>query len=448
MSIENQLINVQTWVESGLGELLVNCPVLDPANGITNLDLSNFNKLPAQLGDTVLGTVPSRFRNQNSLVITKTGVVQKQFPLSVTNVLSNNITSNASNHVFNNMKNWVESQKSSRLSEVGIELETRLNTQFDSAYVVANDQNPNDGEIQDITSGPYRFFANGWALNSNVIPAYNTYVQLIRALALYRNFGFVDSNTVFILPDLVVPNIIDGGFSNFTPDRGNQTSKTWKIPVQAQCNFFASSLLPTHLSGSVGNSNSFLTLVSVVQNNGIITELTFSGAAANDPNAIKRGDLIQFATTNGFTFIRPWGHNTTDTPVQVKAISDVASNGAGEVTIPIYPALNFNSIDPEQNIPFNPPVGTTLAGIPPDHVCGIIMSGSPFYFAAPSLPAQPPYPTGVVTHDKYPSVSMRYYNGWQLGQDTGIDIFDMIYGSYLHGDYCQQIMFPLNPAGY
>ena len=190
-----------------------------------------------------------------------------------------------------------------------------------------------------------------------------------------------------------------------------------------------------------------LTVVATNESNGIVTQITFSGAAPNDPDAIKRGDLIQFLTTPlagiPFRYLQFIGRNLSQVPVQVRALSDHGSDGGGNVTVQLYPSLVSDPTNPDNNIPFSVQAGQQ-AGIPPTHKAGIIMSGKPFFFASPKLPDQTPYATAQISDPKT-ALTLRHYHGWDFANNLGLWVYDLIYGCTLTAEYSQRMLFPDTP---
>lgn len=443
MTVENILQNVQTYTKADLGYLVFASIVLNPESRILTTALKNFNQtVPNNLGDTITFRRRYQYRTQNSLVVQNQAIEQLVQSLSVTNVSATDTSFSAQNYIFN-LEDYMDEIGKPRMINMGIQIERDLFTQFTSEFRVNNGQSPLNGSVVDVGSGPFRFFANGWAPGSNVIPVYNDVTQLARSRVLFRNFGAAPDNCLSILADTVEPSLVGSALNQFVVDRNEDYGMTWKIGSQGGCRYFSTPLLPTHTAGVVGNNGDLLTLVSVTENNGIITELTFSGAPGLQANAVVYGDRLQFDASSLYNFrYLAWnGKQLTQVPVQVRATANVDSDAGGNVTIPIYPALNLNSDQPGQNIPFTPPAGIT-AGILPTHRAGCMMSGDPFYFACPKLPDQPPFPTVVVNDETYGHLALRHYYGTVFKQNLMSDVIDTIYGSTLVPENCMAMIFP------
>lgn len=443
MTVENVLQNVATYTKADLGYLIFASVVLNPESRILTTALKNFNRtVPNNLGDTITFRRPYQYRTQNSLVANNQAIEQLVQTLSVTNVSLTDTSFSDQNYIFN-LEDYMEEIGRSRMIEMGISIERDLFTQFAAEFRVNNDQSPVNGQVVDVGSGPFRFYSNGWAIGDTVIPPYNDVTQLASSRVLFRNFGASPTNCISIIPDTVEPGIVGNALNQFVVDRNEDYGMTWKIGSQGGCRYFSTSLLPTHEAGVVGNNGEILTLTGTNENNGIITELTFSGATPNQAGAVLYADRLRFDPSTAFNFrYLAWnGKQLTVVPVDVRATADVDSDGAGNVTIPIFPALNLNATQPGQNIPFSPPVGIT-AGILPTHRVGCMMSGNPFYFACPQLPSQEPFPTVVVNDETYGHLSLRHYYGTVFKQNLKSDVIDTIYGSTLVPENCMAMIFP------
>lgn len=443
--------NVRRYLNSSLGYLQNTSVLFRTDSRLLNLDLKNFNKTATgNLGDTTTFKRNLRSRAQNSLVVTQQGIEQLVQTLSVTNQTSADFTYTDEAEIFNiDPNNILPQTHQSRLAEIATDLETRLFAQFTADFRVNNANSPDNGELVDPNSGPYRFFANGWQINQDTIPVWSDITELSSAQQAFRIYGFSPTNPVVILPAEAQPKLAGNAFNQFVLKRNESWGFTYEIGDYAGFRFFTSALLHTHISGSVGNSTNVLSVVSTNESNGIITEITFSGATPNDPNAIKASDRIQFSQLNSFSFLRYTGHQlAAQLPVQVRSIADIPSDGAGNVTIPIFPALNFNSSSPQQNIPFSIPIGQQ-AGVLPNYVGGIIMSGDPFYFANPRLGKTTPWPSEFLSpeldEDNLTVLDLRHYYGYQRpGTNSHSSIIDGVYGSALVPENCMTLVFPAN----
>lgn len=438
----NILQNVQRYMDAQLAWLINYSVVLNPKTNIANTRFKEFNKIPGNLGDTVTFDLAPRAQTQESLVISDQGSEQRVQSLSVTQALSSNYTFNAEQYIFNVM-DYMDKFGKSRMYEIGAKMEKDLLRQVTSSFVVRNSQSAQNGQIVDVASGPYRFFANGWTIGDESIPVYNSVTQLDRCRVQFRNYGAAQDNCVSILPDIIQSDIVGNALNQFVEKRNEEYAMGWKIGNQGGCNYYQTNLLPNHQAGAVGdatNPGNVLTVVSTNETNGVITEITFNSPLTSQTDALVNGDLIQFDATNNFRYLTFIGHFLSDFPVQVRCTADVDTDGSGNVTVPIYPSLVNTSADPNQNINQSLTAGRT-AGVVPSHKAGVIMSGKPFYYAAPELPDEIPFPTVHRSHEGT-ALSLRNYWGTVFKQNQRSYVYDVIYGSTLVAENTMRICIP------
>lgn len=416
----NFLVNVQTYNESNLALLLNSFAFISTSNK----KFQRFNDdIPKNLGDTVLFDLPPRFTTTASLVASFQSADQRFMSLTVNKPVSVSYEFTAQEFIFN-VRDYMDKFGKSAVAELGSKIEA------DVASVAE--------------TSTFRFFGDG-------VTAISSYGQLASALAFFRNFGAAKENTKGYLSDLTYPQIVNSGLQQFALARNNREAMSWEVGSFSNCEWYQSNLLKTHTSGTVGNSGVTLTVVSVVFNAaGGVTQITFSGAAANDPNAVKRYDKFVFSDgvvgQPNIRFLTFIGHQPSQCPVQFSAIADAASNGAGEVTVTLaggpsnMPALQATS-GSTQNItsPIVPGMKVTAL---PSHRCGLITAGKPLFLAMPRLPEEVPFPTSAIT-DPDSGASLRQYFGSLFGQNQRGMIHDAIYGYTLVPEYSLMIALPL-----
>jgi hypothetical protein len=137
------------------------------------------------------------------------------------------------------------------------------------------------------------------------------------------------------------------------------------------------------------------------------------------------------------TFI---GHKLSQAPVQVRAEANAASDGAGNVTVNIYPPLQVGANN-NQNIN-NAVVPGMQVTVLPDHRCGLLMAGNPLFLAMPRLPEEVPFPTSSEV-DPDSGASIRQYYGSLFGQNQRGMVHDVIWGSALVDEYAMMIALPM-----
>jgi len=411
----NILQQVITYNESNLALLLNSFCFLSTANK----KFVGFNdSVPKNLGDTVSFDLPPRFTTTNSLVVTFQPAVQRVQNLTVDQQASTAYEFSAQQFIFN-VRDYMPKFGKSATSELGTQVESNV--------------------AQLAETNTFRFYGDG-------INPINSYLQLANALAFFRNFGAVPTDTKGYLSDLTFPLIVNSGLNQFTTDRGNKEAMSWEIGDFSKCEWHQSNLLKTHLAGTEGNEGSTLTVVSTtLDGNGAVIAITFSGTnAASDVNSIKQYDKFQFSDgvsgqTNArfLTFI---GHKQSQSPVQFRATANAASTAGSQVTVNIYPPLQVNA-GQDQNLN-TPIVAGMQVSVLPDHRCGLIISGNPLFLAMPKLPEEVPFPTSIAM-DPDSGASIRQYYGSLFGQNQRGMVHDVIWGSTLVDEYAMMVALPI-----
>lgn len=417
----NILKNVQTFQKSSLALLQNMGPFCSP--DIMNMMFRNFNEdYLSNLGDTITFNRPVRYSTQSGLVVTNFQSTQQLFETLVVDQSANiAFAFNARDLIFN-VDTFLDGFGRSAVGELSTTIQSDV--------------------ASEIEKSTYRYY--GDTTGGAVI---NSYGQLAKALAKYANFGApTDVKRKVILPDTAVPDIINNGLQQFAINRNNQDANTWQIASTMNADFYMSNLLPNHYSGTVGEEAIELTVTAVSLDG---TQITMTGANVSDADSIKANDILVFdydnATTgiNALFFQTYIGHLPSQQKPQGRAVTNVGSDGAGEVVVTVNPAMIY---DPT-NTNANRNLTATLIGVKvrvlPSHKCGVIISGNPFYLAMPALPEKLPYYTAN-QYDSVNGTSIRLVYGSQYEGDTYGFIYDAIWGKKLVADYAMRLIFPLD----
>lgn len=424
---DNIFQQVKTYQKSDLALLLNSCCLLNNAN----TKFKDFEKTEANLGSSVSFDLPPRMISTNGLKVTFQNVEQRQHTLSVTQAANTSFAFSAEQFIYN-AEQYIDGFGRAAMAELANKIESDLSLNF-----VSRVRTGNTGSYQ-TNSGPYRFYGDGTT-------AINSYKQLAKMLTLYKNYGAPKDNIKVFLPDIVVPDIIGDGLGQFAPKRNDDIAMSWELGSFNGVTYYTSNLFPVYESGNLGEAGTTLTLVSTNDPSGQnVTELTFSGAGGADANAVKSGDLGEFADNVGsFTNLRYLtfiGHHVSANKVQLRVIEDAASSG-GNVTVKITPALVWaENKNKNLNVPLQAGMQFTFA---PSHHAGLIMGGSPLFVGMPKLPNEVPFPTSNEI-DSDTGVSMRSYYGSKFGENERGQIKDAIWGSTLVPEYCMRILFPVS----
>lgn len=429
---DNILQTVATYQKSFLARLLnMNCFV-----STTNKKFKDFQNMTANLGSSVTFDTPPRMISNNGLVVSSFDSIQQNTQtLTVDKARNVNFAFDASQLVFYIDNNDYRAPfEKSAIKELGSYIEQ------DIASV--------------IPSNTYRFYSSGVTGSGPYAPAaIDSFTQLATILARQDEYGSADDFKLY-LPNLSIPSIIGTGLSQFALDRNNRIANSWEVGEFQNASTYRSNLLPLHTSGTTGNSQQLLTVVSVTrQSDGGITSILLSGATISDTNAVKADDVFEFKATSSADapkFLSYTGHATTALPFQFRATADAGGVAVtGNVTISVSPVIyDATSVSGNplvarnQNVNVTIAAGQTVLGVP-THRCGLLTTGNPFYLAMPRLPDQPPFPT-FNEADEDTGASLRFTTGSQFGGNSYGSILDCIWGKKLVDIYSTRLIFPTN----
>ena len=397
------------------------------------------------LGSTVTFDLPPRFTTTNGLVASFQPAVQRVQALTCDQATNTSYEFTAQERIFNVEKDTEEYIKvfgKSANAELasGVEINVAMNCNSSvPVNTIINGQTVPTGALH-VESGPYRFFGDG-------VTPINSYQALAQMIANFKNYGAVREGIKTYLSDLMIPAIVGTGLNQFAMKRNDEIAMSWDVGNfgTPPTDYYQSNLLPIQVAGDVGNLGQVLTLVSVNDPTGAnVTQMTFSGASVSDANAIASGDLLQFqdgvSGQPNMRFLTFIGHNPSGQPVQFRATANAGSNGSGNVTINIYPALVWQSgANQNLNNPLSP--GMQVKALP-THRCGLVVGGNAFFLSMPRLPDQYPFPTAA-EYDEHTAVSMRMTYGSLFGQNQMGLIHDVTWGSVVVPEYSMRIAIPI-----
>lgn len=425
---QNTLQQVQTYQRGHLALLTNYGCFIHTANTL----FKEFEKMEANLGTSVTFDKPPRYVTTNTLVANFQPSTQLVETLTVNQGVNTSYAFSTQQFVFN-VHDYLDTFGKSAIAEIGAQVEGNVALNAMSGVVNNDPSSPTFGSF-DPTSGPFRFFGDG-------VTAINSFGQIAQMLANFRNFGSPTTELRVYLPDTIEPQIVNSGLNQFVMDRNEEIANSWYLGRFSNAQFYRSNLLPTHVSGDLGQSSTTLTLVSTNDPTGAnVTQLTFSGAGT-DTNAVFYGDIGQFIDNTGQLRFLTWiGHFPTSQPVQFRATAAAASSG-GNVTVNIFPALCWQPGNANQNLTIPLTAGMT-AQFTPSHRCGLVVSGNGMFLGMPKLPDQPPFPTSNES-DPETGISVRLTYGTLFGQNQQGFINDAIWGSHLVPEYSMRIAFPV-----
>jgi hypothetical protein len=435
---DNILQQVATYQKESLAFLLNSMVFVSTAN----TKFKDFPTKVAQLGQTVNIQLQNRYTTTVGLVASIQATVERLQSLTCDQAANSSYGFTAQDFMFN-ADQYMDSFGKSAMVELASYIEENVGKNATSSVPVmtvnSNGQSVPTGALY-TNSGPYRFYGDGTT-------PINSFGQLAQMLANFRNYGNAGDIKVY-LPDVYVPSIVNSGLNQFALNRNNDLAMSWELGRFNNATFYSSNLLPIHYAGNVGDNGQTLTVVSTNDPTGAnITQITFSGASNNDVNAIKANDLLQFNDDVGsfpnLRYLTFTGHAPSASPVQFRATADAESNGSGQVTVNIFPALQ-STPGANQNLTNAIQAGMQVSVLP-SHQSGLVVSGNAFYIAMPALPNTDPYKSSN-QYDMDSGVSIRNYYGYVLGQNQNLYVNDCIWGSTLVPEYSMRLAFPLSPS--
>ncbi len=435
----NILQTVQTYQKAELAWLLNSFVGIS----ISNKKFKNFNDLVANLGDTVTFDLTPRYVSYAGLVITEQPSVQRVQSLVCSQAENVSAAYTDQQFIFN-VRDYMDRFGIAAMKELGTQIEKDILKNFVSGVTVNDPQNSNFQGAQ-VNSGPFRFYGDG-------VTPINSYTQLAQSVANFEDFGAATHKMMAILPTANIPAIIGTGLNQFATNRNNDIAMSWELGKFANTEWYESNLLPTHVSGTIGNTaapNNLMTVVSTNDPTGVnVTTITFSEpTTGTDANAIKAGDLFQFVDgisgKPNMRFLTFIGHSVSQQPVQFRAIADAATV-SGVVTVQVQTINGVGLVwaqNQNQNINNTIVAGMKVTPLP-SHRAGILMSGDQFYLAMPRLPDESPFTTVNMT-DADSGASIRHYFGSQFGMNNRAYVRDSIWGSTLVSENSMRMIFPL-----
>lgn len=446
---DNILQQVRTYQQWTLGFLQNYCAFVKTGN----TKFENFQNLTANYGNKVA------FRKRNKTIAARglkavfSPFEQEIQELTVTQSANVAHTINNQERIFNLEKPGEQFMKElgrDDVAQLGTEVEKDIALNLTSSVEIQDkDGLPTGDKLVD--SGPYRFFYTGVSDGGSgraIVDPLTSYQQLAQMMANFRNIGTVYQGVKAYIPDTIVPTIVGNGLQQFVPRRNDDIAMSWEIGKYGspEVDYYQSNLLPIHTAGTIGDTwpVNELTVVSTNDPTGEnITQITFSGAPADDPDAIKYADMLEFVDgvsgQPNLRWLTFYGKHPSAQKVQFRARADAASIGTN-VTVNIYPALSSVS-GPKKNISQNIVAGMKVQ-VMPSHRAGGIISDNALYIAMPKLPDQRPFDSSS-EYDPETGVSMRFTYGSKFGENEKGLIYDSLWGSTLVPDYCSRILLPV-----
>lgn len=409
-----------------------------------NKQFKDFQNFTGQLGDTVTYDLQPRFNVSAGLVANFQSLDQRFQSITCGSALNCSYTYTSQQFIFQ-INNYLEKFARSSAITIGSQTEADLLRLIDGTMVYNDPQQTGPNFGQTVTnSGPYRFFGDG---ETDI----TSYEQLSKALYEYQEIGYDHMGVMGLLPMNKISKIVGTGQQLFTPDRGNETAKSWMVGEFQDCNWYKSNLLPTHIAGRIGaNSTPANRIITVTAVNFIdgqgTTQITYTEPTGSTyADAFHVGDLMEVVDgTAGYTDVRALtfvGNQLTSLKAQAFVTSTSSCTaGAGTVNIRTFTGNGFNAT-PGKNQNINTPIVPGMKiKIIPTHKVGVIWSEDALRIAMPRLDEEVPYPTSNKT-DPESGLSIRSYYGSIFGQNQKGIITDNVYGGTLLPEKSMRLVF-------
>lgn len=438
---QNTLQTVQLYIKTEIAYLF------NSFWGIANANksLEAFNDRPGNLGDSITFDTSPRFISYSGLSITQQPSVQRLQTLTCSQAINISMGYTDEQYIFN-VRDYMREFGNAAASQLGSTIEEDILKNIVSGVIGNNPKSSSYG-VKQIHSGPYRFYGDGTT-------PINSYGQLAQGWANFVSYGAAKDKRRGVIPENLVPPIINSGLNQFAHARNDEIARTWELGKFSgmNCDWSASNLLPIHLAGNIGNAappNNVMTVVSTNDSTGAnVTSISFTEpTGGTDPNAIKAGDLFQFndgvSGKPNMRFLTFIGQHVTSLPVQFRATAD-AGTTSGTVTVTIETINGVGLVSAaNQNQNINNVIQAGMQVTPlPSHQAGWMDAGDAFYLAMPKLPDQSPYDT-VYYRDPESGAGIRHYWGTQFGMDNKAYVRDNVWGSTLVSEDSMRLIFPM-----
>ena len=407
----NTLIDVATYTKAGLALLVNSFPEIK----ISNPKYRNFNRMPAQLGDTIeydlpalvdsvdtlsFGTWGSLTQLKRSLTLDK----QHAVPLGISNL-----------EMILNLEGYMSELGESAVATLAGKMGKNIASQY--------------------TTNTYMTAGDGTAASLS------SFQQLDQAISNFLDAGMPAGKELCgIIPITAKSRIVGKGLDQFVPNRNDEMANTWEIGKFSGVNWYLSNVLPVQTAGTIGQTGATLTVTSI---NAAGDQLTLASALGVDANAINKGDVLTFQDISGYANLRYltyYGGVETSQPVQVTATETASSDLSGEIIVNISPAL-VSTAGRTQNINSDVVAGMELKALN-SHRAGCLFVRDALMLAMPDLGETSPFESASV-YDKDTGVRLRAYHGFLMGDGAYGYCHDVAYGYDLASRYAMRLAFPV-----
>lgn len=165
------------------------------------------------------------------------------------------------------------------------------------------------------------------------------------------------------------------------------------------------------------------------------SSLAVSGFTTSQTNVLLAGDIISIANVNSVT---PLYYSSTGELMTFVVTANVNSDGSGNATVPIAPAIIWDSTSTLQNVDSEPQAGAALALVAA-RVPNIAFTRSGLDIVCPPLPMLKT-PECYVQYDSKYNVAIRLAADADITESENIYRFDVLCGFGWHQQYATQLL--------
>jgi hypothetical protein len=229
-----------------------------------------------------------------------------------------------------------------------------------------------------------------------------------------------DGQTLLVTPDMQV-EAVDSGKTLFNPNGeiGSQY-ETGVVGRHAGAKVYEVQGLPTHTVGPLGGTP----LVNGASQSG--ASLITDGWTAAAASRLKKGDIFTIANVYA---ANPWTRKSTGSLRQFTVTADVSSDGSGNATLAISPAIVTSG--PYQNVDAGPADNaaiTVLGAASAVTPQGLRFHRDAFIFGSLDQPMpQKAVEFAKLVSDPLTGLKIRYIRDWDTQNNKQLDRFDVVW---------------------
>lgn len=390
---DSNLINVQTIADLVVGRLALALPLI----GTANKRFMNFQKEPAQFGDTISFRQPTYTKANEGIVAIDSPYQQRYVKISADYGITSAVTLGEVQQTFYGLENqsFLSAEQTAFLDGIVKNCEYQFAKHITGKGYGTKQESKIGALVTKVyhpESGPVNWFGD------DTLPflSYKHYLQAYRSFSKLGTF----SNESYALYDSVTGiDMKEEMLKQYAPKRNDREVATWEVADMDELKFTACTWLDTHIAGYVGQKKQALTIKTLIVdtdsgrvigfNCGGVTEED-SEVAAPVVNAVVMGDIGKIVDDKNLPNLRLVEKSSkiaTNIPVQFKVEKNADSDASGNINVYIgpypYNFLSNSPVDPQQNFTGGDLIGRKIV-IKNSHSAAAISSNG-HYFAAPAL---------------------------------------------------------------